>query len=90
MAGADSVFLFVCRMTLTEEPCYQAPLHDSGQEKAHKWDINDNTLPMVSLLTTFKKLNRISFAILYRKSFIMKIPTKKFEKTEILKRYKTN
>lgn len=41
-------FCVFYRMTLTEEPCYQAPLHDNGPEKPHKWDINDSTLPMVS------------------------------------------
>ncbi|XP_061175683.1 transcription factor glial cells missing-like [Saccostrea echinata] len=55
MVGADSVLCVVYRMTLTEEPSYQTPLHDSGPEKTHKWDINDNTLPMVCQVDDFQE-----------------------------------
>lgn len=35
-------------MTLTEEPTF-LPSIKSREEQKHKWDINDNALPLVSL-----------------------------------------
>lgn len=41
-------------MTLTEEPVF-LPSIKSREEAKHKWDINDNSLPLVSRLSMLMK-----------------------------------
>lgn len=100
MEGGDQGFFCVFyRMTLTEEPCYQAPLHDSGPEKPHKWDINDSTLPMVSKKSLamssviFPYLPNHNFYVVLKKPYLkfnIKIMCAYFYCTELLISLKNN